>query len=147
MLAKQVGKVANGRQREVTTAEHHSHTTFPLPMSTASHTATLPQQLAPTLMKNFAQGQLHVGIGRLLTKEVGDSSGCHTGDWDGGAAHRDRRAHRSVDKLKSYSHCEEPSSLLNFCHHWAYIPNPNVPLSNLFCPHLCVYRPCFCSSS
>ena len=74
----------------------------------------LSKQLTPTQLKShFAWTQLCVGIGSLLSKEGGDSSVYHNGDWDGRTAHKDKKTHRAVDnlypqKLQSFWEVQHP---------------------------------------
>ena len=140
-----------GRLPEEADRSYHGwpslHTTFPLSLCLCPGIplGMLSKQLTLTQLKScFAWTQLCVGIGRLLSKEVGDLSFHHNGDCDGGTAHEDKRTHRAVDNFypQIYSHSEKSSALLTLSHHRAYIPSPNMPLSNLFFSHLSVHSTC-----
>lgn len=143
----QVRKVANGRQREGTTAEHHSHTTFPLPTSTASH-----RNLSTTTGSNpdgkFCSSSVTCQHWKTPNQRGGRfiCMSC----WGLGLEERPIRTEEHIVQginSKAITILRSPVPYLTFTIIGPYIPNQNVPLSNLFFSHLCVYRSCLCSLS
>lgn len=125
-------------------AAHHSHVTFPPSLCLCPDTpiGMLLKQLTPTLLKSHLLEliyslpledshpkrrviHLFITLGVGMEEQPVRAKG-HIGHW-------------IIFTLKSYGPSEKLSILLTFSHCCAYIPNPNMLLSNLFFSHLCVH--------